>query len=274
MRGCKVVNEAEIRKIIEASPLAARADDIMALAVPAVKMNTYLVDDDDDLPLGASRMGGAPDLPPEAVWPTTKGRPIEFLVQIDFAAAAEAYRLPGFPDRGWVALFRDLKSMEDGIYDDDDQWYWLNFDCTPTHLVHTEHPGEPVHSFNFCEVTFEPELCLPNDIHERFGGGDEALEEEAYEYFDSSVWDISNGPYHRLGGLPMLIQSDMEDYRGWDFLMQIDSDDEVGWMWGDAGRIYNWGKRKGCVARALAQNRKVAPLDRFFSTLFAEEEFF
>lgn len=263
------MNEAEIRKTVEASPLAAQADAIMALAVPAVKMNTYLVED-DDLPLGASRMGGAPDLPRDAPWPENKGRPIEFLIQIDFAAAAEAYRLPNFPDSGWVTLFRDFEAE----YDDDGQWNWLHFDCTPDQLVRTEHPGEPAQTFSFCEVTFEPELCLPNDIHERFGGGDEALEEEAYEYFDNSLWDMRNGPYHRLGGIPMLIQSDMDDYRGWDFLMQIDSDDEVGWMWGDAGRIYNWGKRKGRVARALTQDRTVAPLDRYFSALFAEDEFY
>jgi len=268
------MNEAEIRRIVEASPLAACADEIMKMTVPAVKMNAYLVEEGDDLPLGASRMGGAPDLPRDAPWPENKGRPVEFLVQIDFAVAAEAYRLPGFPDSGWVTFFRDLRAMEDGHYDDDGQWYWLHFDCAADQLVRTGHPGEPVHRFNFCEVTFEPELCLPNDIHERFGGGDEAQEEEAYEYFDNSVWDTLNGPYHRLGGLPMLIQSDMDDYRGWDFLMQIDSDDEVGWMWGDAGRIYTWGKRKGRVVRALTRDRTVAPLDRYFSALYAEEEFY
>jgi uncharacterized protein YwqG len=28
--------------------------------------------------------------------------------------------------------------------------------------------------------------------------------------------------------------------RDWLLLLQIDTDDEVGWMWGDVGRIYYW----------------------------------
>lgn len=267
------MNEAEIRKIVEASPLAARTDEIMALTKPAVKMKTYLVED-DDLPLGASRMGGAPDLPRGARWPKNKGRPVEFLAQIDFAAAAAAYRLPDLPTSGWVALFRDFRAMEDGDYDDDGQWRWLHFDCPPDQLVRTEHPGEPVQTFNFCEVAFESELCVPNDISDRFAGGNEMLEEEAYEYFDNSLWDITNGPYHRLGGVPMLIQSDESDYAGWEFLIQIDSDDEVGWMWGDMGRIYCWGLRNGWIERLFARLPYKAPLDRHFRAMHVEDEFY
>lgn len=267
------MNEAEIRKIVEESPLAARADEVMALAQPAVKMNTYLVED-GDLPLGASRMGVAPDLPPGVPWPENKGRPVEFLAQIDFAAVAGACALPGFPDSGWVALFRDLKAAYEGDYEDDGQWRWLHFDCSPDMLVRTAHPGEPEETFNFCEVTFEPELCLPGDITDRFETGDEAADEEAYEYFDNTLWDVSRGPFHRLGGPPMLIQSDQGDYAGWELLMQIDSDDEVGWMWGDMGRIYYWVKRKGRIGKLLTRDRSAAPLDRYFSAMFAEEEFY
>lgn len=263
------MNDAEIRKIIEASPLAMHVDAIMKLAVPAVKMNTYLVEE-GDLPLGASRMGGAPDLPPGSVWPENKGRPAEFLVQIDFAAVAEAFRLPDFPVNGWIVLFRDLEAS----YDDDGEFRVLHFDCAPQLLTRWEYPGEPAEIFNFCEAAFEPELCLPNDIAARFAGGDEEAEEEAFEYFDHTLWDMSNGPFHRLGGPPMLIQSDDGDYAGLQLLMQIDSDDEVGWMWGDMGRIYCWGRRKGWLGQLLARLRPAAPLDRHFSGIFADDEFY
>lgn len=266
------MNSDDIRRVIESSPVAKHVDAIMALTIPAVKMKTYLVE--DDLPLGTSRMGGAPDLPPGAPWPESKGRPMEFLAQIDFAAAAAAYRLPDFPDSGWVALFRDLRAMEEGDYDDRRQWQWLQFDCPAEILVRNEQPLDVTERFNFCEIIFEPELCLPNDVQERFAAADPALEEEIYEYLDNTIWDIRNGPYHRLGGIPMLIQSDIDDYRGWEFLMQIDSDDEVGWMWGDMGRIYNWGKRKRPKDWAPAGDRSVPPLDRYFNALYAGDEFY
>lgn len=267
------MNEAEIRKIVEASPLAAHSDEIMALAIPAVKMNSFLVED-GDLPLGASRMGGAPDLPPGTPWPENKGRPADFLAQIDFAAVAKAHSLPGIPDSGWVALFRDFQSGFDGDYDDNGQWRWAHFDCPADQLARTEHPGEPLQSFNFCELKFEPELCLPGDFADRFTGDDEALGEEVFEYFDETLNDIMNGPYHRIGGYPMLIQSSENDLPGWDFLMQIDSDNEVGWMWGDMGRIYYWGRRKDPVGELPTKDSAMPPLDRHFSEIFVEDEFY
>jgi uncharacterized protein YwqG len=79
-------------------------------------------------------------------------------------------------------------------------------------------------------------------------------------------------PIHRYGGHPQEIQGDMRlecqlvtngiycgdqsGYRDprrsvlekgaadWQLLLQIDSDEKrLGWMWGDAGRIYFWARR-------------------------------
>src|SRR5688500_4175159 len=38
--------------------------------------------DVDALPLGASRFGGVPDLPPEIAWPQIEGKKLMFLAQI------------------------------------------------------------------------------------------------------------------------------------------------------------------------------------------------
>jgi hypothetical protein len=59
------------------------------------------------LPLGHSRFGGLPDLPPSIAWPTTKdGRKLHFIAQIDLST------VPAVPDRplpqsGWLYLFID-----------------------------------------------------------------------------------------------------------------------------------------------------------------------
>src|SRR5262245_27455074 len=45
------------------------------------------------LPLGASRFGGVPDLPPGAAWPDREGVPMEFIAQIRLADLSDR-RLP------------------------------------------------------------------------------------------------------------------------------------------------------------------------------------
>jgi hypothetical protein len=63
----------------------------------------------EELPMGASRFGGVPDLPPGAPWPTYKGRKIPFLAQVDLSAV-KADKAPLPPD-GWLYAF--------GLFDND-----------------------------------------------------------------------------------------------------------------------------------------------------------
>lgn len=241
------MNAKDIRKIVATSPIADHADEIMKMTRPAVKMNSYLVES-GDLPLGSSRLGGAPDLPAGTVWPQFKGRPIEFLVQVNLADAMRVHAIPGFPATGWLLLFHDFDS-----YYADERWQIMYFDDPAGSLVRMEQPGQSAATLNFCELAFEQELCLPSDFVDRLVPADD--DGEVWEYFDQTLWAGENGPHHRLGGFPMLIQSEQADHDGLDFLMQIDSDDELGWMWGDAGRVYCWARRKGLLASAVARLR-------------------
>src|SRR5262245_36732591 len=45
------------------------ADDIIRLAMPSIRMNCRRATDGTALPLGGSRLGGAPDRPPGMNWP-------------------------------------------------------------------------------------------------------------------------------------------------------------------------------------------------------------
>jgi uncharacterized protein YwqG len=72
-------------------------------------------------PLGASRLGGEPDLPPDLPWPKWKGRPLAFVAQLDLE---ELPRIAGrelLPPRGRLYFFYALDVDEDnplpsGIY--------------------------------------------------------------------------------------------------------------------------------------------------------------
>jgi hypothetical protein len=57
--------------------------------------------------IGASRVGGVPDLPPGVAWPTYDGKPVTFVAQIDLS---ELPREVGalLPAEGWLYAFYDI----------------------------------------------------------------------------------------------------------------------------------------------------------------------
>jgi hypothetical protein len=75
----------------------------------------------DNLPMGASRFGGVPDLPPDLAWPVFRGRKLPFLAQIDLSALPKSV----LPPDGWLFAF--------GLCHDD-------HNPTPIRLLHYRGP--------------------------------------------------------------------------------------------------------------------------------------
>lgn len=96
--------EADYRALFAQARIAAHYD---ALARRAVWLHPTRVDE-ATVPLGATKLGGHPDLPAGTAWPRVKKAPLTFLAQLDLAALAP--HLPaksGLPRAGRVALFVD-----------------------------------------------------------------------------------------------------------------------------------------------------------------------
>jgi uncharacterized protein YwqG len=55
------------------------------MLAPSIRLRTHAVDE-LTLPLGASKIGGAPELPPDAAWPDANGQPLPFVAQINLAS--------------------------------------------------------------------------------------------------------------------------------------------------------------------------------------------
>jgi hypothetical protein len=83
-----------------------RIAPLLALARPAIEIFSEEVAL-GDVPLGGSRLGGHPDLPPDLDWPCEGDQPLSFLAQLDLAEVrASAGDAAGcLPDRGWLAFF-------------------------------------------------------------------------------------------------------------------------------------------------------------------------
>jgi uncharacterized protein YwqG len=95
---------------------------------PATALVPHRVSSADDIPIGASRLNGEPDLPPDMTWPSWDGppgeastrggpawlpphhwgpRPLTFLAQINLAELPPAARSIPLPNDGWLLFFAD-----------------------------------------------------------------------------------------------------------------------------------------------------------------------
>jgi len=261
-----------------------KAAELAALAEPSFKITTRRVPL-AELPLGASRFGGTPDVLPGFTWPERDGRPLTFLAQLDLAEI----RAPGGPDRGWLLFFYDAAGLPWGRQPEDADGAAVAYlEASRDALVRAQHPdpgfgGGP---FRACALTFEVVIDLPDvwdQIIEDHGMVVERYNWEAY----GSVADRLNNteaaselPYyahHHFLGYPQLVQDDMrsecllvprrmgadegqrlrewgepQPSTDWRLLMQIDSDpDGPGCEWEGLGRLYYWIRYDDLAARSF-----------------------
>lgn len=190
----------------------------------------------------ASRVGGFPTLPQGFSLPQDSHvRPLRFLAQINFE---EMPPLEGFPAKGLLQF-----------YVADTTLYGLDYD-NPTvqdgfRVLYFKHLPEPPYA-DIEGLDLPAPECFPIRGEQSVGlefeaqsmpvsGADYRASLLGFENDDESdaYWDCFPGEGHRVGGYPGFSQDDPRekraDLRGYELLFQLDSDDAMNLMWGDAG---------------------------------------
>jgi Uncharacterized protein conserved in bacteria len=212
-----------------------------------------------------SQVGGSPLLPKSFEWPhTSEGRPLEFLIQIHLEDLEELEEIARqLPKTGILSFFYDTVDQPWGYDpDDSDAWRVYYFE-NAEELVETEPPKSLVEPLDSLHISWTEELCYPDTASE----DSETLAEDEVEEYETFLEDHYQGePMHRLLGYPQFIQGDWrvecqlasngiycgddspklrrereiqyEKSKSWINLLQLDTDDELGFAWGDGGRIY------------------------------------
>jgi uncharacterized protein YwqG len=199
---------------------------------------------------GRSRLGGLPDLPPEAGWPQGHGRPMLFVAQIDLAELG-AVAPAALPGGGLLSFFADLsKWLETG-------GRVLHHDLPADSFSRRSPPPgpenrslfgllkshEPVRVYREAALSFEATTSLPDP------GRVPGLPADREDELAAFVSGLNDG--HRLLGHPYLIQNPMEEEcaarlpgvpaSDWRLLLQIGSDEKNSdMMWADNGMLYWW----------------------------------
>lgn len=221
----------------------------------------------------ASYFGGAPALPRGVAWPAKGGKPLAFLACLDLASLAKAAEVPWLPSSGRLSFFYDLENQPWG-FDPKDRGGWavIFTDEQPAPSAPPAADALPRHGMGFREIATYPSWERP----EVSALG--LTDAEAETLIDLSGSAYGGLPRHQVGGFPSTVQGDgmelecqlvanglycgdatgynspeAEALRGgagdWRLLLQFDSDDDLGVMWGDVGVLYFWIKESDARAR-------------------------
>lgn len=245
--------------------LRAISESAAGLVLPEVRAAVGIVTERcDDLPLGASRFFGVPDMPAEMPWPSWAApdgveRQLGFVAQINVADLPDS-KLGGFKG-GWLLFFWCEEAL--GLSPGDRTGHRVVH--VPAGAALERRAGGVNGGGHQAHLTFTETLTLPADTSDHFQEtSDVAPGLDAYAAIDAVITATHPSPAHWLLGNPAPIQHDplMEaeaaqmglydnpasSNADWDqavergkervLLLQVDSDDSLNVMWGDAGTIY------------------------------------
>lgn len=266
--------EAKARALFEASPFAAQADILAAALRPHVRLHPARKAM-ADIPTGASRLAGQPDLPPGFAWPTHGPEPMALLAQIDLAELAPHAPQSALPASGWLYFFWAVDSGGWGYTAETAGSFAVHYHQGPVEeLTRTEPPaGLPQWAQDFapCTVAFEPGVALPGWQDLRYPKALD-LSQDIESWYELSLRVMGVEPpgetVHHLLGHPQLVQGDPRPQavkrRGgepddWNLLLQLETDTvSPNWMWGDVGTVYFLIRDQDLEARAFDQAWLVA----------------
>lgn len=217
-------------------------------------------------------------MPKSLSWPSTKGSPLAFLAALDLEAIGSVHTADWLPVIGKLLFFYDVAQQPWG-FDPEDAggWQVIYVDANASDLIELDPPnGLPKENILRKQtIDFRRIDVLPSWEREAISGLDLSDQElDMLSDIQSAVY--GNEPHHQLGGFPDPVQADQmelecqlvthglycgdttgyEDPRAeelekgtgdWRLLFQMDSDDDLDIMWGDAGMIYFWIRKQDAL---------------------------
>ena len=266
------MNDSIVSKLLADDRLSRVASDLLAKLQPAVRLKTFPCQE-DELPLGSTRIGGRPDLADNVIWPVWKGKPLAFLAQVNLGDLVRFPFVNVSSQEGWLLFFYDAEQSTWG-FDPQDKGSWAVI-FMPNDKAQIERRGIPSEVlqggfYKPCRVEMREVLTAPpwESSAVRRLNLSEAEQDAYWDLLDEVYTEEEGEVHHQILGHPTPIQGDMQlecqlvsnglycgnstgynDPRAkelakgaedWRLLFQLDTDDNAGMMWGDVGMLYFW----------------------------------
>jgi uncharacterized protein YwqG len=254
-----------IRELLTTHGLARIADSIEAAARPFVLLTSGEKSEDP-----CSRLGGKPNLPEEVSWPAWRDHALPFVAQLDLITIPQGHGLSLPPDGSLYFFYEGGDDAWGFRPEDKGSAQVIYLPSRLSNYAPRALPDDIPEEMRFTGVRLEPalsDLSLPD-------GQDQVIDrlnltkEEHRKYWEFvEAWREQRSlTSHRIGGYPEPIQGDPKldaqlvshglycgDASGfsrgkelglwqgatdWELLLQVDSDERAGMMWGDVGRLY------------------------------------
>src|SRR5215469_4968080 len=107
-REVDIMDKAGVRDALVAIGLSRLLKDVDFLAKDSIRLHTKLAGE-YEISIGASRIGGVPDVPPDFKWPERKKVPQSFIAQL-YLDEVHSYDTSGtLPPSGMMWFFYDAK---------------------------------------------------------------------------------------------------------------------------------------------------------------------
>lgn len=219
---------------------------------------------------GFSKFGGVPDVPADFAWPNWNDASLSFLAQIDMADISDHDVLLEQPKAGRLYFFYDQEQATWG-FDPADRGSWRVVYAPAGVPVATMPPPKDVAEeaiYDECRIGFHPITTYPSfeDLKFDLMAVPDDVWDEVDEYRRKN---FAAAAFHQIGGWPDPVQNGemevqcqlaangfylgdskpiddpkigplLETADDWQLLLQIDTDDDLGMMWGDCGLLYFW----------------------------------
>jgi uncharacterized protein YwqG len=294
------MNLQEAADLIQANLPEHIARDLVAALRPSIRLYPEPIEL-DELPIGASRLGGVPDLPAGFDWPkwiTRKmvghdgkkvcyGEPEEialnFMAQINLQDVAHLDPQQVLPKNGWLVFFYDCETYPGGSpgHEDGARVFHIDADSAQLQRVYDHYLEAQVEPQPVARLRFEKEMSLPRELDCLF-----EVTEEGWPLIQRVLFQINKreqefDPMHRMFGNAYEMQGPMDlecellangvdlsddgtldtperqrltgGAADWRLLLQLDSDDDLNWMWGDQGKIYYWIREQDLYRHAFGE---------------------
>jgi uncharacterized protein YwqG len=197
----------EIREALRAAGLGRLADVAERLTLPAIRIEPQMVDE-DTIPVGASKLGGRPDLPPDLAWPERDGKPLGFLVQFNLAEIAPYDAEKVLPPSGMLYFFYDFLNQPWGLDPTDRGGWQVVFQAAGDEALRRAQPMSNLPSNvkpEAHQLAFSSQATIEQDsvVLERLD-----LSEAEFKRY-AKIRDDAAAFGHQLLGHPLIIHHDL-----------------------------------------------------------------